>query len=219
MTDDPASAWDAEYARGRYLDEPPVPFVRDVLATAHRYGHTTGLYVGCGNGRNFLPLLAGGLDLTGLDVSRTALDQLAARAPGARLHHGDLASLPPGGYPLVVGIQVFQHGDAATTRAHVRAAADRVVPGGLLCVRVNAVGTDVWPAHEVLERGDGLTVRYTAGPKRGLAVHFFAADELRAAVGDGFREVLAMRRDDTTRAVAEHGRWCQWEAIWRRDGG
>ncbi|HEY3504209.1 MAG TPA: class I SAM-dependent methyltransferase [Actinocatenispora sp.] len=214
-----ATAWDDEYARGRYRHEPPVPFVDDILAAARAHHLTSGLYVGCGNGRNYLPLVAGGLDLTGLDISRTALDQLAERRPGARLHHGDLATLPPGGYDVVVGIQVFQHGTAAETRAHVRAAAERVAPGGLLCVRVNALGTDIWPAHDVIEDGDGRTVRYTAGPKSGLAIHFFAADELRAAVGPGFREILPLRRDSTVRPDPAHGRWCQWEAVWHRDVG
>jgi SAM-dependent methyltransferase len=214
-----AAAWDDEYARGRYRHDPPVPFVADILTAARVHRLTSGLYVGCGNGRNYLPLVAGGLDLTGLDVSRTALDQLAARLPGARLHHGDLATLPPGGHAVVVGIQVFQHGTGAQARAHVRAAAGRVAPGGLLCVRVNAVGTDIWPAHEVIERGEGVTVRYTEGPKRGLAIHFFTAAELRSAVGPGFREVLPLRLDSTARARPGYGQWSQWEAIWRRDGG
>src|SRR5580693_5803575 len=113
---DPAAVWDAEYESGRYGDEPPVPFTRDILAAANQSGLTRGLYIGCGNGRNYLPLVAGGLDLTGLDISGTALAQLAAHAPGRPpdLVCGDLSALPPGRtYPLVIGIQVFQHGDRA----------------------------------------------------------------------------------------------------------
>ena len=70
-----AAAWDVEYAAGRYRDEPPPPFVGDILAAVHeqRLLGKLGLYVGCGNGRNYLPLVAGGLDLVGLDVSATAL--------------------------------------------------------------------------------------------------------------------------------------------------
>src|SRR5207248_3084522 len=69
-----------------------------------------GLYIGCGNGRNYLPLVDGGLDLVGLDVSAAALAKLAERAPGRseRLIHGDLRALPPSAsYRLVIGIQVF----------------------------------------------------------------------------------------------------------------
>jgi hypothetical protein len=47
---------------------------------------------------------------------------------------------------------------------------------------VNAVGTELEYDHDVVERdGDGgLTVRYLAGPKRGLLIHFFAESELDA---------------------------------------
>jgi SAM-dependent methyltransferase len=123
---DPAAvAWDAEYAAGRYASEQPVAFTSDILAAAHQAGATCGLYIGCGNGRNYLPLVSGGLDLTGLDISAAAIIQLTARAPDRRdsLVCGDLSTLPAEAtYPLVIGIQVFQHGDRAAAHAHIRAA-------------------------------------------------------------------------------------------------
>src|SRR5580704_2518222 len=89
-----AAAWDAEYAAGRYSGEPPVAFTGDTLAAARQAGLTRGLYIGCGNGRNYLPLVAGGLDLTGMDISAAAIAQLAARAPDRtdRLVCGDLGA-------------------------------------------------------------------------------------------------------------------------------
>jgi hypothetical protein len=87
-----AKAWDAEYAAGRYRDEPPLPFVADILAAAREHDllGAEGLYIGGGNGRNYLPLVAGGLDLVGLDVSTAALSQLVELAPQRRerLVHG-----------------------------------------------------------------------------------------------------------------------------------
>jgi SAM-dependent methyltransferase len=213
-------AWDVEYASGRYRDEPPLPFVSDILAAARAHGllGATGLYVGCGNGRNYLPLVAGGLDLVGLDVSATALAQLAERSPerGDRLIHGDLSVLPRGTtYPLVIGIQVFQHGDCATAHEHVRAAQARLAPGGLFCLRVNAVGTELVYDHEVTERGaDGaFTVRYRAGPKAGLDIHFFAEAELHELFV-GYEPVLDPRLVQTRRTPPRRGQWSQWEAIW-----
>jgi hypothetical protein len=218
-----ADAWNEEYRRGRYLGDPPVAFVDDVLRAARTEGITTGLYVGCGNGRNLLPLVDAGLDLLGIDVSGEAIRQLARRRPdrAGRLWHGDLGSLPAGqSWPLVVGIQVFQHGDREQAHRHLRAAQQRVEPGGLLCVRVNAIGTDVWPAHEITERhpDGGFTVRYTAGPKNGLNIHFFSAAELGQLL-DGWPVGREIRADRTRRAAPAPGQWTQWEAIWRRPAG
>jgi Methyltransferase domain len=217
-----AQAWDLEYGAGRYRDEPPLPFVADILAAAREHDliGAAGVYIGCGNGRNYLPLVDAGLDLVGLDISATAIDQLEARAPGrrGRLVHGDLNALPVGAtYPLVVGIQVFQHGDRATTHAHIRAAQARLAPAGLFCLRVNAVGTELEYDHEVTERdGDGgFTVRYRAGAKAGLDIHFFDEREL-AALFVGYQPVLAPRLSQTWRTPPARGQWSQWEAIWRR---
>jgi hypothetical protein len=223
QSDSAAAAWDAEYSAGRYRDEPPVAFTRDILAAARAAGLARGLYIGCGNGRNFLPLVTAGLDLTGLDISATAVAQLAARAPQrrGRVVCGDLTALPPAAaYPLVIGIQVFQHGDRAAAHAHIRAAQSRVAAGGLLCLRVNAAGTDVWPEHEVTEHhaDGGRTVRYLAGPKQGLQIHFFSPAELDGLFAAHFTPVLPPRPDRTWRAWPAPGQWSQWEAIWRKTG-
>ncbi|HEX8971944.1 class I SAM-dependent methyltransferase [Oryzihumus sp.] len=218
-----AASWEVEYAHGRYLEEVPVSFVRDILdaaADAHLPGEA--LYIGCGNGRNVAPLADAGLDVLGLDVAPTTIAQARRRMPARadRFQVGSLDDLPSGAtWPVVIGIQVFQHGTRAEAHGHLAAAAERVAPGGLLCVRVNASATDIWPAHRVVELGDdaGFTVRYTQGPKAGLAVHFFAADEIRAVLGPQFTPVRDLSLDVTHREAPGVGQWCQWEAIWRRD--
>ncbi len=216
-----AAAWDAEYAADRYVGDPPAVFTADILAAARQAGLTSGVYIGCGNGRNYLPLVAGGLDLTGLDISGAAIAQLTARAPDRRdrLIHGDLSSLPATAtFPLVIGIQVFQHGDRATAHRHVHAAQQRLTPGGLFCLRVNATATDVWPRHQVTEhhRDGSFTVRYLTGPKQGLSIHFFTDAALAALFTDEFTPVLPPRLQQTRRDPPQPGQWSQWEAIWRK---
>jgi SAM-dependent methyltransferase len=220
--DHQAASWDKEYVGGRYRDEPPVAFVADILVAARRAGLTSGLYIGCGNGRNYEPLVRGGLDLTGLDISDVALRQLSARMPERRgsLVHGDLSALPQGTrYGVVIGIQVFQHGHAEAAHAHLAAARARVAPGGLMAVRVNAAGTDIAFAHRVTGRNDdGVTIRYLDGPKAGLEIHFFGEAELRGLFAIGFEPVLALRAQVTRRQPPEAGQWTQWEGIWRATG-
>lgn len=50
-----ARCWDAEYESGRYEGEPPIPFANSVIRMLRERGLADGrgLYVGCGNGRNF----------------------------------------------------------------------------------------------------------------------------------------------------------------------
>lgn len=224
MTSSAARAWDTEYAHGRYRGEPPVDFVADILAAANDHGLSSGVYIGCGNGRNLLPMLGAGLDLTGLDVSAEAIGQLRERSPerSSKLIVGDLAALPGSArYELVIGIQVFQHGTRAQAHQHLLAAADRVAAGGLLCVRVNATDTDIEHDHDRIEddADGGFTIRYRSGPKASLDVHFFTAAELRALVGDRFTELLAPRLHTTHRPAPGQGQWSQWEAIWQRRPG
>lgn len=221
VTGSAASAWDSEYAGGRYRDEPPVDFVADILSAANQHRFHDGIYVGCGNGRNLLPMLDAGLDLIGLDIAAEAIAQLRQRRPdrAEKLIIGDLTALAASArYELVVGIQVFQHGTRAQAHQHLLAAAERVVPGGLLCVRVNATDTEIEHDHDRIEEAtdSGCTIRYRSGPKAGLAIHFFTATELSALVADRFTELLAPRLHTTQRTPPSRGQWSQWEAIWQR---
>lgn len=216
------TVWDREYTAGRRDSDAPVAFVADILAATNGTTATSpGLYVGCGNGRNYLPLIDGGLDLIGLDLSTVALTQLAGRRPSVanRLVHGTITDLPAEhSYPLVIGIQVFQHGDRDTAHAHLSAAAVRVAPGGLLAVRVNATATDLGHDHDLLDTGPsgGFSITYQSGPKTGLAVHFYTDTELTTLLGELFTPVLAPRLHSTRRRSPGSGQWSQWEAIWRR---
>jgi Methyltransferase domain len=219
-----ARRWDAEYRGGRYVAEPPLPFVDTIVDVARRHGlvgAAVGLYVGCGNGRNYLPLVDAGLNLYGLDVSAEALRQLADRRPelAARLLHGRFQDLqPPGPLAYVVAIQVFQHGVAADGTAYFDRVAGLLAPGGLFFLRVNSATTQVVRGHTVTERGEhgGFSVRYLDGPKDGMAIHFYARAELEALTRERFATLVGPREDIIHRAPPAHGFWAQWEAVYRR---
>jgi SAM-dependent methyltransferase len=214
------ASWDALYRSGLYHAEPPTPFVVDVMRESATRSLPTGrgLYVGCGNGRNFLPLVAAGLDLVGLDISREALRQVLGYRPelAGTLLHGDLSALPLGErFSVVVGLHVFHHGNGAEARAHLAGAAGVVAPGGLLCIRVNAVGSRPRYGHDVLEAdedGTPRTVRWADGPLDGMVEHLFGAPELAAIVSPCFEPVVELRLSPASAS----DRFEQWEAIWRR---
>ena len=125
------------------------------------------------------------------------------------------------GYVRLVHLLVERYGDLATADRlfdslnRFAAFIDTENPDGL---RVNATATDIWPAHEVTahDPDGGLTIRYLAGSKQGLLVHFFTGTELDALFAAGFTPVLPLRLQSTRRDPPAPGQWSQWEAIWRK---
>jgi SAM-dependent methyltransferase len=222
-----ASRWDDEYRNRRYEDDAPLPFVDTIMTvlTAHplaRAGH--GLYVGCGNGRNYLPLVDAGLNLAGLDVSPEAIRRLGERRPvlRERLRCADFCALPGAGARLdyLIAIQVFQHGNEADVARYFEKVASLLQPGGLFFLRVNSVTTEIYHAHSVVERNacGGFTIRYDDGPKRGLLVHFYSRAELTERLRGAFSPILDIHEDVAVRAAPKTGSWAQWEAVYTRGG-
>lgn len=218
-----SARWDELYSDRRYAEDPPIPFVKKILSTlqANSILGSTGLYVGCGNGRNYLPLVHSGLNLYGVDISHVALRQLAEKEPAISdlLIHADFRGFHSRGqFDYIIAIQVFQHGfnaDVARYFANVRSI---LSPGGLFFLRVNSISTQIVRPHTVVEqiRFGGKTVIYDAGPKQGLTVHFYSKQELIHLTCEGFEIVDELREDFTQRIPPEKGIWSQWEGIWRR---
>ena len=214
--------WDAEYARGRYAGEPPVEFTKTIIKTVAASGLGRGLYVGCGNGRNFAALASAGLDLDGIDPSPVAIGQLAARCPSAagRLWCAELEDFRPGArFDYLVAIQVFQHGDASAAARHFERASELVRPGGALFVRANSASTEVYFGHRVRERtaGGSFTARYDEGPKRGTDVHFFSRQDLLGHLSrNGFETTAGPAEDRARRRPPRTGTWSQWEVAARK---
>ncbi len=217
--------WDAEYRSGRYVGEGPVAFVREIAAALdgpRRRGR--GLYVGCGNGRNYVPLARSGLDLTAIDASAEAIARLSAREPS--LSEGllctSLGDFEPGrAFDYVIAIQVFQHGTAAGVYGHFERASALLRPGGLLFLRVNSRSTDVWHRHDVVEEDalGGFTVRYGEGPKKGLCIHFFSREGLEERLRRaGLAPVSGPREVTEPRAPPRSGSWSQWEVVAEKRG-
>jgi SAM-dependent methyltransferase len=220
------ASWDAEYRRGRYAGEPPIAFVETIVAMLQAepaLWRGRGLYGGCGNGRNYLPLVDAGAGLEGIDLSRKAITQLARRRPDVaeRLQACDFHGLRPmRPYAYLIAIQVFQHGDGPALSTAFAQAAALLQPGGLLFVRLNSVATQIYHRHTVLERDrlGGLTIRYDDGPKTGLLIHFASREDLLARAGAVFEVVREPREVVMRRDAPKTGTWAQWEAVWRRRG-
>ena len=197
VTDNLSQAWDVSYRKGRYSTEPALKFTTDVIRKLKANPHLMngrGLYVGCGNGRNYTKLAEFGLNLVGLDVSGVALTELSKKLPlcAKLLHHGDFLNYQPfhEGPPhddlfqYVIAIQVFQHGNLNRVERYFKKASILLENGGMLFLRVNAKNTIVQHNHDVIENDDtgGFTVRYNEGPKKGLAIRFFSKEDIHGLI-------------------------------------
>lgn len=213
--------WDAEYRSGRYVGDGPVPMVQRAVRTLSERGLSgaRGVYLGCGNGRNYVPLREAGLALDGVDVSPVAIAALLARAPrlreGASLTCGDLMGLEPAApYAYVVAIQSLMHGTMAEARRRFAKVDSLLAAGGLLFLRINTAASEVTRAHETLEETPlgGRTVRYLGGERDGLVIHFFTEAEIRSLL-PGYSPVGRPTTHAVPRTPPETGQWTQLEAV------
>lgn len=213
--------WDAEYRSGRYVDDGPVPMVGRILGTLSARGlsGSRGVYLGCGNGRNYVPLREAGLALDGVDISPVAISALLARAPrlrgGASVTCGDLMEMePPEPYAYVVAIQSLMHGTLGDARRRFAKADSLLAAGGLLFLRINTAASEVTHAHETLEESPlgGRTVRYLGGERDGLVIHFFTETEISSLL-PGYSRVGQTTTHVVPRTPPEAGQWTQLEAV------
>ena len=216
--------WDKEYRGGRYHDESPIEFVsriKEILEKNPGVSKGRGLYIGCGNGRNYIPLADSGLDVFGIDVSQVAVRQLSEKRPdfADRLLCVDFTDFDSCKlFDYIISIQVFQHGTEERTKKYFEKVLEMLKPGGLLFLRVNSASTEIYFEHTVHQgnsTGGGLTIQYEAGPKKDLYIHFYSRQEIDRICED-FDLVVPMHESTTKRIPPETGSWSQWELALRR---
>ena len=143
VADSLSQSWDSSYLKGRYNSEPALNFTTDIVKELKVYQNLMngrGLYVGCGNGRNYGKLMEFGLNLIGLDISSVALDKLSKKFPqyANLLHHGDFlryqqfqdAPSHANMFQYVIAIQVFQHGNMDRVERYFKKASMLLESGG-----------------------------------------------------------------------------------------
>lgn len=221
MSESIAKIWNEEYQKGKYDGEGPIPFVDTIVNTVDQENlrEGIGLYVGCGNGRNYVPMLEKGLDVVGLDVSLNGLRQIKERYATSKLvESGYLDYHPEKPFDYVISIQVFQHGNLEAAKKYFSKTSELLAPGGLFFLRVNSINTDIFFEHsEDRETNEGgLTVTYNDGPKDSLDVHFFSEQELDRLTQDDFDVVTPLKEVVIERTSPQKGQWTQWEGIYRR---
>jgi SAM-dependent methyltransferase len=112
------------------------------LALAHGLTGRRVLDLGCGTGKNFIPMLDRGYEVTACDFSPAMLAAAARKAPSVALHQADLRALPVlGEFDLVTALD--DPLNYLLTEAELRAAfsgiSPNLRPGGLLIFDLNTL--------------------------------------------------------------------------------
>lgn len=213
--------WNEQYENGTYSKEPPIPFTRkilDKLAKNPRIMHGCGIYIGCGNGRNYIPISKSVQNLVGLDISTTAIAKLSENVPQDMLVCKDFSEfVPKESYDYLIAIQVFQHGTENMIKSYFDKVRNILNLGGLFFLRVNSVSTQIYHNHSIIEKNEhgGFTIQYLEGPKKGLYVHFFTKQEIIELVGNSF-VMLELEENTTARTAPKTGSWSQLEIIFQK---
>ncbi len=216
--------WEEVYQAGdKYLNASPLPFVGQIKDTIKEYKlqNGRGLYIGCGNGRNYIPLAESGLSLVGLDISQHALDQLRQRMgmDQSDLVCSDFESYKPNQkFDYIVSIQVFQHGNWEQVQKNFKKVEDLLNPGGLFFLRVKSINMPTKDPHRTIEQTPhgGFSAHFTGNKKAGLDIHYYSEAELNGLMSRNFQtivtphEIIEMSDDKSIRRA-------HLEAIWRKE--
>lgn len=137
-------AWEIRHQKGWANLKPD----RIILAWIKKYRSRMGRAVvdlGCGSGRFLVPLAKMGFDVTGVELTDTAIRQLKARLAKARLSatvvQGDFrrVRLPEHGFDCALAIQSFQLGNWSSVKRSFSGVARMLKPGGLFFLRVRSM--------------------------------------------------------------------------------
>jgi 2-polyprenyl-3-methyl-5-hydroxy-6-metoxy-1,4-benzoquinol methylase len=215
--------WDKEYAEGRYNGEPPLRFTQQIIEdvkTNHKDG--LGLYVGCGNGRNYIPMLDNGLRVHGADISQNGLNEIIEKRPWAerRLATYDFKNSNAARiFDYIAAIQVFQHGTIEDVNQYFSKAYQALKPEGSLYLRVNSTATEMIYNFDLVEetKQKGATILYKEGPKTGQNIHFYTSEELLDLANfHGFEVTQPPIEITEQRNDSKKSTWTQLETIWRK---
>jgi SAM-dependent methyltransferase len=153
--------WDARYAGpGLLMGEALKPLIHELEPVLPRTGRA--LDIACGEGQLALWLAERGLEVTAVDISPVGLEKLRSRAAelglAARIHvvEADLDEglpLPPGELDLVTCVDFY-------APPVLRAARERLAPGGLMLVQVLL---EVPAGREAHRAARGEALEFAAG--------------------------------------------------------
>lgn len=190
--------WELAWKEGRWQElSPPLPAVSEFAEYLKQAGSKTVLDLGCGAGRHAIFLAKAGFQVTGLDVSETALTELHGRLAKAGLTNVSLVKHEMLELPFIdeyfdalVSTNVLHHGTGSEIK--------RALSELHRVIKRNGVAFVVTLSKKDFRYGQGKrlepdTYLFTRGDEKGIVHHFFSKEELLSYFGQF--EVLSLREE------------------------
>ena len=147
------------------------------------------LDIGCGNGKTTSALIKMGLDVTGLDFSPTAINHCISvfgdKAKFA-LAECDRMPFPDDQFGAAIAVHVLEHLNDRQLKDTIKETSRVLAPGGLVFIRVFAVGDARSEGRDRATRGNGIEYRY------------YSEEEIKE-IFEEFELISSERRDETMR--------------------
>jgi len=213
-----SSNWNRAYNDGKYDQEGPIPFLKEILEylKKEKLNDGLGFYPGCGNGRNLVPLLEKGLNIKANDISKVAVDKLKSRFPKANASVGDFLTLDSvKQYDYLLSIQLFQHVNEHGPETLFEKVDQLLKPKGLFILRVNSIHTQIVQDYSIVSKSEqgGFTIKYKSGQKDGQHIHFYSAEEIHSLTNK-YEVLMPLREEFIPRDDGTY--WVQWETILKK---
>ncbi|MCL1978962.1 MAG: class I SAM-dependent methyltransferase [Methanomassiliicoccaceae archaeon] len=147
------------------------------------------LDIGCGNGKTTAALIKMGLDVTGLDFSPSAISHcISVFGDKAKFTIAECDRMPfsDNHFDAAVAVHILEHLNETQLKDTVKEISRVLAPGGLVFVRVFAVGDARSDGRDRNRRGNGIEYRY------------YSEDEMKSIFKD-FELISSERKDETMR--------------------
>jgi len=188
--------WEARYARGLVYGTEPTSVARRLVAVFRAHGVQRIVEAGCGSGRDALLYAREGFEVTGTEISGSALRWVRERAQAESLRitllRDDLAEtrLPPGSFDAAVAMHVI-HLQPAPVRQTMVSQLWRLTRDDGLIAMAN------YSTHEAgYATWDPYPESNTRVDPKGKVVHFFDEADVRALLPPDRFDLLTLEEVD-----------------------
>jgi ubiquinone/menaquinone biosynthesis C-methylase UbiE len=215
------ASWDEKIKAGWGKEKPPTPFLMDFIEKHRQEIGPMVLDLGCGPGRNVIGLAKEGFKVTGLDLSRTALEETDGRLKENQLEadlvEGASNHLPfnDKSFDFVVSIGSIHHNRWSEIVKSFNEVNRVLTSRGYFLFQGRSVN-DNSAARRALE-DFGCTTVDLSGSKAGVVQHYFSKEELLKLAEENDFEVIFEPKEIIKPLEADPNlQRARWWAVFRK---